>query len=226
MRCPAKFTLKKLFFFRLVPFFKGLVFDVFLQRRLFRHGKMRWAFHGLIFYPFVFRFSWGLAALVGSLCRPDCALIWKMVDKNHAATAFFFDLSGMMVLLGIGSAFFRCRGIRSGQLSGLPRQDYAALALITAIFVIGFILEGMRMAMTGWPGDASYAFIGYWISKLFTDAGGLTEIYGYVWYLHAVVTGAFFVYLPFSRLLHIIVGPVVLLMNAVTEGAPNQKRSF
>ena len=46
----------------------------------------------------------------------------------------------------------------------------------------------------------------------------LTRVYGYVWYLHAVLTGAFVAYLPFSRLLHVILAPVVLAMGAAPEG--------
>jgi nitrate reductase gamma subunit len=35
--------------------------------------------------------------------------------------------------------------------------------------------------------------------------------------VHAALTGAFIVYLPFSRLLHIILSPVVLALNAGTS---------
>ena len=148
-----------------------------------------------------------------------------MLDKNAATTAFLFDLSGIMVLLGVSLSFLRGRRNRSEQFSGLPKQDLCALALIAAILVVGFILESMRMAMTGWPGDASHAFIGYWISMIFANSGGLTDIYGHIWYFHAILTGAFFVYLPFSRLLHIIVSPVILLVNAVADGRQSGKRS-
>ena len=79
---------------------------------------------------------------------------------------------------------------------------------------MGFVLEGMRLAMTGVPGDGEYAFVGYWISTFFSNSTSLTPIYGYVWYLHAFLTGAFVAYLPFSRLFHVILAPVVLLMDA------------
>ena len=83
--------------------------------------------------------------------------------------------------------------------------------------VIGFVLEGMRLAMTGSLPGACYAFVGCALSALFSDPTGLTQIYGYVWYLHAVLTGIFVAYLPFSRMFHIIMGPLVLAMNAVSE---------
>ena len=140
-----------------------------------------------------------------------------MLDKNHPITAFLFDLTGIMVISGVILALLRGLRNRSGQIATLPRQDGVALGLIAGIVVIGFILEGIRIAMTGWPGNAEYAVIGFAISRLFSDPTGLTGVYGYIWYVHAILTGAFFAYLPFSRLLHIIMAPVVLGMNAISE---------
>jgi hypothetical protein len=74
----------------------------------------------------------------------------------------------------------------------------------------------MRMAMTGSPGGASYAFVGDAISRMLTGFE-LTTIYGYVWYLHAVLTGAFLIYLPFSRMFHMIMAPVSLAINAAAK---------
>jgi nitrate reductase gamma subunit len=45
----------------------------------------------------------------------------------------------------------------------------------------------------------------------------LTQSYGYIWYIHAILTGIFVAYLPFSRMFHIIMGPIVLAMHAVSE---------
>ena len=96
---------------------------------------------------------------------------------------------------------------------GLPPADWPAYGLLGGIMIVGFILEGMRMAMTGSPGGAPYAFLGDAISRLLAGAE-LTGLYGYVWYLHAILTGAFVVYLPFSRMFHMIMAPVVLAINA------------
>jgi len=37
-----------------------------------------------------------------------------------------------------------------------------------------------------------------------------------MWYIHAALTAAFIAYIPFSRLLHMILAPVVISMNAVS----------
>jgi nitrate reductase gamma subunit len=196
---------------------KALFLDVFLQRRLYRQSAKRWLIHSLIFYPFVFRFFWGLVGLVGSLWKPDWSWIWPMVNKNHPLTGFLFDLTGTMIILGVVLAFVRGRVKRADQAPGQPKQDLLALALIAAIVVVGFVLEGMRMAMTGYPDGSAYAFLGYATGQLFKNASGLTAIYGYLWYVHAILTGGFVAYLPFSRLAHIITAPFVLALNAAME---------
>jgi predicted CXXCH cytochrome family protein len=203
-----------IFSMRILAIINSLILDGLLQRRLFRISKERWLLHALIFYPFLFRFIWGVWALTASLKRPQWSATWVMLDKNHPLTAFLFDLSGMMVIVGIiGMIIRRVEKRSDAAYSELPAADWPAYALLGGIMIAGFVLEGMRMAMTGSPAGASYAFIGDAISRMLAGFD-LTGVYGYVWYLHAVLTGAFIVYLPFSRMLHMVMAPVVLAMNA------------
>jgi len=201
----------------------ALILDGLLQRRLFRASKERWLLHALIFYPFLFRFIWGIWALTASLQWPQWPTAWAMLDKNNALTAFLFDLSGMMIIIGvIGMVIGRLQKRLDGALPGLPAPDWPAYALLGGIMTAGFVLEGMRMAMTGSPDGAAYAFIGDAVSRLLAGFD-LTGIYGYIWYLHAILTGAFIVYLPFSRMLHMVMAPVVLAMKAATDTLGSEK---
>ena len=210
-------AMRAIFSSRVLLIIKALVLDVLLQRRLYRQSGTRWLIHGLIFFPSVLRFFWGLVALIASIWKPGWSWAWDMLDKNHPTTAFLFDVTGIVVILGVIPAFIRGWLRRPSQLPGLPRQDRVALSLIAGIIMVGFILEGMRISMTGSPDGAEYAFLGYGISTLFSGPRGLPEVYAYLWYVHAILTGAFVAYLPFSRLLHIILAPVVLAVNAVYE---------
>ena len=140
-----------------------------------------------------------------------------MVNKNYPLTGFFFDLTGVMILAGVGLAFARGWLNRADRAPGLPEQDRVALGLIGGIVIIGFILEGMRIALTGSPAGAEYSIVGYGISLLFSAPRGLTEVYGFMWYIHATLTGAFIAYIPFSRLLHMIIAPMVAAMNALHQ---------
>lgn len=199
--------------------------DVFLQRRLFQQSRSRWFIHSLIFFPFVFRFLWGITALLSSLWTPQSSLPWTMLDKNDPLGAFLFGFSGLMILTGAIFTVLRKIKVRSEDISGLPRQDWPAIFLLGGTIVIGFVLEGMRIAMTGSPPGSGYAFLGYALSRLFADNPALPGIYGYIWYLHAIVTGALVAYLPFSNLLHMIMAPVVMAMNAISRaGKSGQER--
>ncbi len=199
---------------RIVWIIRSLFWDVLLQRRLYRVSPRRWMIHAPIFYGFVFRFFWGLIALLGSLCKPEWPVVWHLVNKDYPVTGFLYDLTGAMILVGVGLAFARGLINRKGRAPGLPEQDRLALGMIGGIVTIGFILEGMRIALNGYPTGSEYSIFGYGIGLLFSSPRGLVEVYGFVWYIHAALTGAFIAYIPFSRLLHIIMAPVVLAMNA------------
>jgi nitrate reductase gamma subunit len=155
--------------------------------------------------------------LIGSLWKPEWPFVWPMLDKNQPVTGFLFDVTGMILILGIVFALLRGAKRRSTQLPDLPNQDRIALTLIGGIVLVGFVLEGMRIAMTGFPGGSEWAFLGYGIGELFSQGRYLVNFYGYVWYLHALLSGTFLAYLPFSRLLHIVVAPLVLTANAASD---------
>ncbi len=86
--------------------------------------------------------------------------------------------------------------------------------------LVGFVTEAARLALTGWPEGSGYAFLGYPLSRVIAGAW-LTGAYGFLWYLHAALTAAFVAYLPFSRMFHILLAPVVLAVNAA-EGHHGQ----
>jgi predicted CXXCH cytochrome family protein len=198
---------------RIFSILKVLIMDGLFQRRLFRISRTRWLIHALIFFPFLIRFCWGLIALVASIWLPGWHGVWVMLDKNQPLTALFFDLSGMLVILGTVLILLRKYVQESeNKLAGLPATDWPAYSLMGGIIIVGFILEGMRIAMTGNPEGSQYAFLGYVISRLFIGVN-LTGIYGYMWYVHAILTGAFVAYLPFSRMFHMIMAPVSLAIN-------------
>lgn len=196
---------------------RAMIQDVIFQNRLYKQSRTRWIIHSLIFLPFVFRFSWGFIALISSLLIPEQSAAWIMLDKNHPISAFLFDLSGVLIISGVIIAALKGAMRKSGELTGLPKQDLPGLSLIGGMIITGFILEGMRIAMTGYPGGAGYAFLGYSISLVFKGFAELPDIYGYVWYIHAVLTGAFVAYIPFSPMVHIITAPVVLAVNAMSQ---------
>ena len=171
----------------------------------------------MIFLPFVFRFSWGLIALILSLTAPAWPLTWIMLNRNHPVTGLVFDLAGLMIILGVLLAVLRRAIRRVEKIPGLPAQDWLAVGLMCVLVINGFFLEGMRIAMTGSPPGAEYAFIGYALSRMMADSTGLTDAYSGLWHFHAGMAGLFLAYLPFSRMFHVIMAPVSLAVMALSE---------
>ncbi len=203
-----------LFLSRFFQLLKTIFIEVVLLQRLFRQSPRRWTIHALIFFPFFFRFIFGMTALLLSMFLPDGSVTLAMLDKNHAMRALFFDVTGLMILMGLVAVIGRKNHDQNGTITLLPEPGRGMPIIMGLIVFVGFLLEGLRIAMTGWPGGAEWAFLGYGISMLFKGMAGLTAIYGYVWYAHAILTGAFIALIPFTRMAHIITAPIVLIMNA------------
>ncbi len=202
---------------RILAIAGSLFLDGFLQRRLYAASRARWFWHALVFYPVAFRFAWGIAALLGSLWLPGWPATRAVLDKNHPLTASLFDLSGLLVVVGIlGMAWRRRPGREAVGGTGLAPVDWPAFILLTGIMGVGFVLEGMRIAMTGTPPGAAWAFAGYALSRTMTGIE-LAGVYGHVWYLHAGLTAAFVAYLPFSRMRHMIMAPLSLAIGAAAR---------
>lgn len=202
----------------------ALVKDVLLNRRLFAQSPMRWLIHAMIVFPFLFRGLWGLAGLFTSHIAPGWPVTWLLLDRNFSVTALLFDASGLMVVLGVILALVR-GATKKTVIPGLPKTDLPALLLIGSVILIGFALEGIRMTMAPLPPGSAYAFVGYGLSRLLVAWSPLDSLYGMVWYAHAVLTGIFVAYLPFSRLRHMVIAPIVMVINSVgSHHQPNMEK--
>ena len=194
-------------------FLTAFVVDVLCIRRLYRLSPMRWLIHALFYYPILVRLVFGITALSLSLAFPETGLAGAMLDKNLPFRALFFDLTGLLIITGVAAALLRPQENQEAIIH-LPAPNRAMTMLLGLIALVGFILEGMRIAMTGWPVGAHYAFLGYGISLLLKGMTGITNIYGYVWYGHAILTGAFVALIPFTRMIHMITAPMALMVDA------------
>jgi len=209
--------LKAVFSKKIFIILKTVIIDGICVKKLFLVSKTRWMIHGLILYPLVFRFIWGIMGLTTSYVASNWDTTWILLDKNHPLTAFVFDFTGMMILIGAGLMIASRKGqIRSYSTEDMKLTDWPAYLLIASIIVVGFVLEGMQIAMASIPSGSEYAFIGHGLSMIF-NSFELTDVYGIVWYIHAVLTGCFLVYLPFSRMMHMIMIPVVSILNVIKD---------
>ncbi|MGC7873896.1 heterodisulfide reductase-related iron-sulfur binding cluster [Desulfosporosinus sp. SYSU MS00001] len=121
-------------------------------------------------------------------------------------TANFF---GLLAILGIITAGFRRYIQRPDRLDN-KTDDAITLALIFAILLTGFVIEGVRIAATPDPW-AGWGFIGQWISiplKASLNEAQLLSLHRFLWWFHLLLAMTFIGYFPYSKLFHVILGPL------------------
>ncbi|MEL1133767.1 heterodisulfide reductase-related iron-sulfur binding cluster [Desulfitobacterium sp. THU1] len=119
------------------------------------------------------------------------------------------NLFGLLAMIGVLYLFYRRYSKRPAKLDN-QKDDLLALTLILMILVTGFFLQGFRMASEHDPW-ATYGFAGYWmiepLQAIFSQEQ-LLAMHKYTWWFHMLIAFAFIAYLPYSKLFHIVLGPI------------------
>jgi cytochrome b subunit of formate dehydrogenase/nitrate reductase gamma subunit len=204
---------------KILTLLKVFVVDILFLRRILKESLSRWTIHSLIYLPFFLRFFIGLILLILSKVFPMSPAVAHLLDKNNSFLAFTFDFLGLCIIIGIVGATMRRFQSRS-QKALATGQDFVVLGLIGGILLTGFVVEGMRILLTAIPLPVALpSFLGYPIS-LFLGLFPIRweVVYPYGWYIHAILTGALIAYLPFSKMFHILVSPLVFMIKALMRG--------
>ena len=200
---------------KILTLLKVFAVDAILLRRILKESVSRWTIHSLIYVPLFLRFLIGLILLLLSAAFPMSPQVAVLLDKNYPLIAFTYDFLGLCIVIGITAAIVR-RVQGKAQKAVTGGQDYVVLGLVGAVLFTGFWVEGMRILLTAVPPSAALpSFIGYPISLLLDLFSVRWEVvYPYGWYAHAILTGALVAYLPFSKMFHILISPLTLLIKA------------
>ena len=118
------------------------------------------------------------------------------------------DILGFAALLGIGIAFWRRYMTTT---PGLDNQmtDLVSLMLLKGIFVTGFLLEGLRIALMGDPWFM-WNPVGWLVSLPFAGMAKptLKMLHVSTWWIHLFLSFGFIAYIPYSKFFHILTGPL------------------
>lgn len=209
---------------QLFSLIKTFILDIIFQRRILKESVGRWSMHSLIFTAILLRLMLSLFTSVGFYFNPESSLMAALVDKNHGFTAFANDLLGLFILLGILWAVIKRFIVKPDHVVS-EYQDNMALVIIGSLVLLGFLLEGTRILVTGIPLDmAAYSFVGYLVSRVFSILPvDWASIYPVMWYAHGVVAVVFIAYLPFGKMRHIFNTPLTYLIETV-DGVKKEKR--
>jgi len=193
---------------------KVIILDVFLQRRILQESVKRWSIHSLIYLSVLARLFIGLLTYFAYRVGPDSSLALALLNKNNGFTAFFYDLTGLFVVLGIVWAMIQRFVIKPAYVAR-EGQDNVAVAIIGVLIGLGFVLEGVRILMTQIPTSmACYSFIGYPLARLMSLLDlNWNLIYPWLWFAHAGVGALLIAYFPFGKMRHVFNTPLTLMMN-------------
>jgi len=193
----------------------------------------RWLIHMLIFYGFL---GLTLLSVVVFVLRTAGALEvsatfprFYLHPNGYISVKVWGDSFGLMLVLGLAAACIRRFLLRPAQQIN-SQIDVTLLVFLLLAALTGFGLEGLRLAVVP-PEIARYSFVGLFFRP--PGAFSVEQLRPWLtacWTVHVLIVSAFFVYLPHSKLMHAILSPVVIAMNASGEHAredlywPDMKR--
>ena len=207
---------------------KTLVNDGLMHRKILKASPFRWFAHIAVFGSFVFLGLLSTITGVAVEIFPNLlpadhflnanAISVMLNEVDHPFIAFINDFFGLVILLGMLLIIFRRYIRKDAQLRTMP-ADGIIIALLTAIVLSGFLLEGFRL-LSEQPlqPTAAWGFIGYAIVRVLhpLNAHWATWYNGVFWG-HFVICNVLLFYTPFSRFAHIIMSPLIVTLNATKE---------
>ena len=181
---------------------KSLILNAGLQFKTFK-DVYPGIIHGLIFFGFaVLLLGAAVDAIEGHIGIPG----------YHGPFYLWFslvlDVFGIFVIIGCILAISRRYIQKIDRLDNTP-DDWIALVWILLIIVTGFIVEGLRMAVTN-PAWAIWSPIGFLLANVFhgIDIETTKILHKVMWWVHAFIAMGFIAYIPYSKMIHMITGAI------------------
>jgi nitrate reductase gamma subunit len=205
---------------------KALIVNVIFQRKLFQQSSLRWFMHISIFWGFM-----GLLAHTTFL-----AYYSHFVSPDAASAQFFFtpysagrlfldfwgDFWGTLLLAGCSIALYR-RYVSKVQQLDTVLADTLAIWLLFSIAATGFFCEAVRLVHLPFSPDHYYSFLGYGLSKILKVVIPPNPLKALKYTVqvrtHLILGFILILYIPFSKMWHIFVSPIEVLLDESEEHA-------
>ncbi|MEK7677955.1 MAG: heterodisulfide reductase-related iron-sulfur binding cluster [Verrucomicrobiota bacterium] len=133
---------------------------------------------------------------------------------------FTLDLFGLLFLAGC--VLFGWRRLRRPASVGHKATDWYVLVSFVAIGLTGYVVEGLRMAWQQPTGLGAHCSpVGLWLAQGFSGLSHASARLAHqtVWWVHALLVFGFIASIPYTRLLHIIAGPLNIFFARPELGA-------
>ena len=184
-------------------------------------------FHGMIFGGFI------ILWIATDLVAIHYDTPFKVFQgTTYIVISFLADMAGLILLLGLGGAFYRRYIKKPDYLSSThPLSELWMYLQLFNLVVIGYIIEGLRILGTGMPvGEKTWAPIGWAIAEFFQSFSisdpSLATSYRYIWFYHMVSTMVFVASIGLSKFSHILMAPLSALITPRRRGAVLSPMNF
>ncbi len=182
----------------------GLVLrEVALHRRLLRYPYAG-SFHYLVVVGFFVLFMGTVVVFLES----DLGIPLMSGRFYLYFQSLTLDIAGALALIGIILAGFHRFVLKPDRYQGM-KSGWIELALLFLVLTSGFVVEGLRISATGDPWK-QWSPIGLTTSYMFAhwDIETQKTLHRIVWWLHMALAFGLLAYLPFSKLRHLLLGPL------------------
>jgi Fe-S oxidoreductase/nitrate reductase gamma subunit len=165
------------------------------------------ALHALFFWGFGLLFIGTLLIMVqADFTQPVLGVVF-LKGAFYKLFSLVLDVAGAAAIVMLGGLLVRRFFVKPEGLQTI-RDDYVVHALLFAILVTGFVVEGARMASTELllnPALATFSPVGLLVGQFFVgmSAAGLLLTHKFLWWVHFFLALAFIVAIPFTKLRHI-----------------------
>jgi nitrate reductase gamma subunit len=190
---------------------QALTISVIFQPKILRMNFWRWFIFFTISMGFVALF---LVSVVAGWSRDlfHASFFVEGVGANLLECSM--DFLGLAMLVGIVAALVRRYLVKPEGLVNRT-EDLMILVMLLLILVTGFLLEACRLAAYPWNPEMRFAFVGNALAELIRRQPDqwLTAHY-YLWMIHAALVCIFIAAIPFTKIIHFMAAPLVILATA------------
>lgn len=198
---------------------KKFIQTIFFTGKVTRDKKVGF-FHSLIYYGFV------ILTIATELVAIHADSPFKVYKGTvYIVISFLADFAGIAILIGLSLAFKRRYINKPDYLSSTkPNREKFMFAMIFALVIVGFILEGMRIVGAGMPAQEMVWSPFGWLLALGIKAISLQDanlilMYKGLWFFHMANTMAFIASIGHTKFFHIVALPINALITPDRRGA-------
>jgi Fe-S oxidoreductase/nitrate reductase gamma subunit len=191
----------------------------FLVNVVFQNRVLRIAYPGLMHLLIFWGVSIQILGTILSLLQYELFLPFSVafpLGRAYLVFELVMDLAGGMILIGVLMAVVRRSVTRPSHLE-TRWDDWYALGILTLLPLLGFLTEGLRFVAAN-PGWREWSPIGNLVAHLLTSLGvsppGADAAHQFFFWAHIVAGLVFFASIPFTKLKHLITGPLNILSRS------------